>query len=109
MIKIIEKIKKGNGPVGTWPISVVNNINGLANINSAVKTFTFPLSISSFSPNYGGTGGGLILTINGSGYSKQTKVLIDNIVCPITSFIYTSINCQIPSNVCVFCKWIKNN
>ncbi len=90
---------KGNGPVGTWRISILNNLYGLAQINSQVKLFTYPLELSSFTPNYSGVGGGVRVSIYGTGFSANSKILVDGNECPVLSFNYTYLSCVIPSNV----------
>ena len=49
--------KKGNGPVGTFNINVNVIGKGYAQISSSVKTYTFQLVTSSFSPSFSGVGG----------------------------------------------------
>ncbi len=46
--------------------------------------------------------GGVKITITGNGFSKQTQVLVDNIICPIFYLSYNSIICITPSNVIIF-------
>ena len=90
---------KGNGSAGTWQISVLNHLYGLAQINSPVKTFTYPLELSSFTPNYSGVGGGVRISVYGTGFSANSKILVDDIECPVLSFNHTYLICVIPSNV----------
>ncbi|XP_040210574.1 fibrocystin-L-like [Rana temporaria] len=82
---------------GTFPISLQNK-KGLARSSAA---FTYELSMTSISPNQGSFGGGLILTIAGSGFDETvSKVLVCNSECSIdqmrsnTSFLL----CELPLN-----------
>ena len=59
---------------------------------------------SSIVPTYGGVGGGVKITINGTGFSKQTQVLVDGIDCPIFYQTYNSLVCTTPQNVIIRLK-----
>ena len=53
-------------------------------------------TITSVSPSRGGTGGGVVLTITGTGFStiqNQNKVTIDGTMCMVISANSTEINC----------------
>ncbi len=53
--------------------------------------------VSSITPNRGGTGGGTLITINGSKFptsSDQARVFIDNSECDIESITSTEIKCR---------------
>lgn len=67
-------------------------------LNSA---FTYRLSmtsrVESVSPSRGGTGGGVVVTIKGSGFSttqSDNKVTIDGTACAVTSASETEIQCK---------------
>lgn len=66
---------------------------------NVATTFTFSLTATTISPTLSGTGGGLILEINGNGFSANSKVTVDNNNCPVKSFTYSKLTCIIPSNV----------
>lgn len=94
----------GEGPLGIYPFSVNIFGKGLASLStSAAETkYTFELEANSFSPDKSGTGGGVIVSISGKGFTKNTKVSIDGNDCPILTNSYILITCVVPSNVCVF-------
>ncbi|XP_018426208.1 PREDICTED: fibrocystin-L [Nanorana parkeri] len=65
---------------GTFPLSL-HNEKGFARSSA---TFTYELSMTSISPNEGSFGGGLMLTIAGSGFDETlSKVLVCNSDCKI--------------------------
>lgn len=68
-------------------------------MTSATTTVTFSLSATSITPLLSGTGGGVLVTISGQGFDNTTKVLIDNINCPIQTFTFYNITCLTPANV----------
>ncbi|XP_069813288.1 fibrocystin-L-like isoform X2 [Dendropsophus ebraccatus] len=76
---------------GTFPITLRNE-KGFARSSAR---FTYLLSITGVSPNEGSFGGGLMLTVTGSGFdSRQSKVFVCNIECKVnqersnTSLLY---------------------
>ncbi|XP_077349351.1 fibrocystin-L [Lithobates pipiens] len=82
---------------GTFPI-LLQNKKGFARSSA---TFTYELSMTSISPNQGSFGGGLMLTIAGSGFDEMvSKVLVCNAECKIdqvrsnASFLL----CELPLN-----------
>ncbi|XP_056378584.1 fibrocystin-L-like [Hyla sarda] len=82
---------------GTFPVTLQNE-KGLARSSAR---FTYELSMTGVSPNEGSFGGGLTLTISGSGFdSQQSKVFVCNSECKViqqrsdTSFLY----CEVPRN-----------
>ncbi|CAF0756351.1 unnamed protein product [Brachionus calyciflorus] len=85
------------GPIGVYNFTVNVLGKGLATMNDAT-TFEFELIASDFNPKLSGVGGGAIITINGSGFTKQTSVKIDSILCTYVSHSYTAISCIVPSN-----------
>ena len=64
-------------------------------------TLTIPLVVSSISPSQSGTGGGVLMSIEGQGFSQETQVYIDGRVCPLVvgSSNYSLLKCLTPSNV----------
>ncbi|KAM4026998.1 fibrocystin-L isoform 2-T2 [Anomaloglossus baeobatrachus] len=76
---------------GTFPVSF-QNVKGFA--RSSAK-FSYELSMTGVSPNQGSFGGGLILTISGSGFDNElSKVFVCNSECQVdqesstASFLY---------------------
>ena len=59
--------------------------------------FTYSLAISSISATQGSYGGGLEITLSGSGFAgSNTSITICDSSCPITSSIgATSVSCQV--------------
>ncbi|KAM5157489.1 fibrocystin-L [Mantella aurantiaca] len=107
---------------GTFPV-VLHNENGFAR-SSAV--FTYQLSMTSVTPNQGSFGGGLILTIAGSGFDETlSRVLVCNSNCTIDGLrsnasilfcevpLYNSTNASQICNVGVLngdnAVWINNS
>ena len=88
----------GENSVGTYKFIVSVIGKGLARMNSKT-TATFQLKATEFTPALGSTGGANILTINGSGFSQNTSVIIDNNKCKILRTDYNSIQCIVPQNV----------
>ena len=91
-------------------VSVVVTVYDLGSSNS--KPFEYAFSLTGVSITQGGLGGGNNLTINGSGFSNNTKVFICNLECSITEFVSTiQIVCLIPAsqarlnNVRSFCVY----
>ncbi len=91
----------------TVPDAVVKNADSVCTVSvaengqTATSTFTYRLAltpvISSSSPARGGTGGGTLLTITGSGFpNDQTmvKVSIAGATCDITAISSTQILCR---------------
>ena len=70
-------------------------------MNTATQ-FTFNLVASSISPSTSGTGGGVFLEVTGTGFSKNSQVLVDSINWPVTAYNYTLIRCIVPANVIYF-------
>ncbi|XP_040210575.1 fibrocystin-L-like [Rana temporaria] len=82
---------------GTFPI-LLQNKKGFARSSA---TFTYELSMTSISPNQGSFGGGLILTIAGSGFDGTlSKVLICNSECKIDQMRSNAsfLLCELPLN-----------
>ncbi|XP_069815730.1 fibrocystin-L-like [Dendropsophus ebraccatus] len=82
---------------GTFPITLQNE-KGFAKSSAS---FTYQLSMTGVSPNEGSFGGGLMLTIAGSGFdSQQSKVFVCNTECKVnkersnSSLLY----CETPRN-----------
>jgi len=92
---------KGPNPVGTYTFSVNIANKGLAQITSQVTTLTFSLQATAIAPTTTGTGGGVLVTINGQGFSSTTRVQIDSINCPIQSYTYSTLTCLTPPNVII--------
>ena len=86
-------------PVGTYTFSLNVASKGYANITSVNMTLTFPLVVKSLSPTMSGTGGGVLVSIEGEGFSQDTLVLIDNSLCSLVTFNYSFVTCLTPSNV----------
>ncbi|XP_056378576.1 fibrocystin-L-like isoform X2 [Hyla sarda] len=80
---------------GTFPVTLQNE-KGFAKSGAR---FTYDLSMTGVSPNEGSFGGGLTLTISGSGFdNQQSKVFVCNSECKViqqrsdTGFLY----CEVP-------------
>ena len=71
----------------------------MAQISSTTTTLTFTLQATLITPTISGTGGGVLVTIIGQGFSSATQVLIDSINCPIQSMTYSNLTCLTPPNV----------
>ncbi len=87
----------GENPVGTYSFKVNILGKGLARM-STTATATFSLTASSVTPTSGSTGGGNVLTITGSGFSKSCRVTVDSNECQIISVRYGQITCKSPSS-----------
>lgn len=78
---------------------VTVNSGGQTQVSSDAYEFIGSLTpqINSITPSIGGTGGGTIVTIEGSGFTTQSSdpisVTIDNVECAITQNTDTSISC----------------
>nr|ACD54600.1 fibrocystin-like protein [Adineta vaga] len=67
--------------------------------SSINRTINVPLTIDTFNPSEGGVGGGYSLTINGVGFSLNTKVTVDGNLCSNSQIInFSSIICTVPSS-----------
>lgn len=84
--------------VGTYKLTVNVIGKGFAMMNTNV-TVNVPLVVSSFEPKLGFNSGGNIISINGTGFSKQTNVLIDQNDCKIINASYSLLKCIVPFNV----------
>lgn len=71
-------------------------------------TLTIPLVVSSISPLQSGTGGGVLMSIEGKGLSQDTQVYIDGRLCPLVigSSNYSLLKCLTPTNVNEILKYI---
>jgi len=98
---LICSVDKQQIPAGSYQFSLNVLSKGLAIIkNNEIIKFEF--EVLSLSPDRSGTGGGIFLNINGSGFHSGFKVEIDDINCPIISVNYSLISCIIPANVNYF-------
>ena len=50
--------------------------------------------------------GGVLLSITGSGFSKQSIVTIDGNVCSIQTYTYNLLTCVVPPNVSILSRRI---
>uniref|UniRef100_A0A8C5QTU9 Fibrocystin-L n=1 Tax=Leptobrachium leishanense TaxID=445787 RepID=A0A8C5QTU9_9ANUR len=70
----------GDHPGGTYPVRL-QNVKGYARSSA---NFKYELTLSSVSPNQGSFGGGLIITLTGSGFDKLTSnVSVCNSECKV--------------------------
>ena len=67
-------------------------------MNAAATTASFTLIASSVSPLSGSTGGGNILSVNGTGFSTNSQVTVDGLNCQVVSSSYHLITCIVPSS-----------
>ncbi|CAF0710276.1 unnamed protein product [Brachionus calyciflorus] len=89
------KCTLGINGAGVYPINLLINPYGLAAKNTL---FTYNLAITSISNSQSGVAGGLVLEINGNGYSSMSRVLICENQCEITSASNTQIKCVVPKS-----------
>jgi hypothetical protein len=92
------KIQSAPGVDDSCNVVVTNSKNMVETTSSSAYTYRDPLTstITSVSPSRGGTGGGVVLTITGSGFSttpSQNKVTIDGTMCMVISATATEIRC----------------
>lgn len=91
----------GEGPLGSFYFRVNVLGKGFAVLSSVASNtmYTFEIDAFSVSPNTTGTGGGIIIDIIGKGFSNNTGIFIDGIICPIQNYSYSKISCMVPANV----------
>lgn len=90
--------KVGNIPFGEYNFTVNVVSNGLAQMNDN-PTVKFYLKATSFNPSRSGTGGGILLNITGTGFSKDVIVTVDSNECKLTFVSLNLIICQVPPSV----------
>ncbi|XP_070541075.1 fibrocystin-L-like [Ptychodera flava] len=90
----------GDASGGTQDISVVVDSVGLASHPSGTVQYQYSVEISDVSPSSGSTGGGLEITIAGSGFSNSSDDLtveLDGSECEIVSASFDTIVCLTPA------------
>ena len=92
------KIQSAPGADDSCHVIVTNSDSMIQEILSSAYTYKDNLTstITGVSPSRGGTGGGVRLTITGSGFSStqsQNKVTIDGTMCMVISATTTEIQC----------------
>ena len=85
----------GINSIGTYNFTVNVLGKGLAVMNAQADV-TFHLNASSMNPVRSSTGGGVLLTINGTGFSVNTEVSVDGNHCRKVSSTYRMIECIVP-------------
>ena len=96
--EVPAKIQSASGVDDTCDVVVNNPENMVEKTLSSGYTYkdTLTSTITSVSPSRGGTGGGVVLTITGTGFSttqSQNKVTIDGTMCMVISATTTEIKC----------------
>ena len=97
--QVPAKMQSAPGADDTCDVVITNPTNMVEKISSSGYTYRDSLTstITGVSPSRGGTGGGVVLTITGSGFSttpSQNKVTIDGTMCMVTSATTTEIKCM---------------
>ncbi len=72
------------------PVTV--NVKDQGNSNNNIN-YTFNLVITSLSNNQASIGGGLLLSINGNGFSPNSKITICGNNCSLINSSLTTLNC----------------
>jgi len=85
-----EELPGGNHAVGMNLANI-----GFSNNNVSVAV---PLLVNSVSPSEGSIGGGLLLTINGSGLATETDVTICSKSCPVMAGSAHMLVCAVPAS-----------
>ena len=86
-------------PAGTYPVNVIIAGSGLAYVtpqNVSTTSFTSSLSVTGVAPLASSYGGGVSITVTGSGFGtlgNQTIVNICNTNCTVTSATFTQLVC----------------
>jgi hypothetical protein len=85
-----------NAPSGQYILQLNVADKGLASSNNSYMV-DVPLSITSFAPNGGDSGGGYTLTIVGGGFSSDALVTLgENFCINVTVVSFTTIQCIVP-------------
>ena len=85
-----------SSPSGTQVVRVNVDGKGYASCN-VICTVTVPLTVTSLEPSTGGSGGGYLLTVNGTGFSLNTIVTLDGNTCTSSEVVDSStIMCIVP-------------
>ena len=83
-------------PAGGYPVMVHVDGKGLATTG---MNFTYQLNVDTVTPNQSGYGGGKLITISGSGFSRESMVEICGKSCEISeNYVVndTNIKCEVP-------------
>ncbi len=96
--EVPAKIQSAPGADDSCDLVVTNSENRVEKTLPSGYTYRDPLTstITGVSPSRGGTGGGVVLTITGTGFStiqSQNKVTIDGTMCMVISATSTEIKC----------------
>ena len=88
-----------NTPAGTYPVNVIIPSQGLAYVataNVTLTSFTASLAVTGVTPLSSSYGGGVSITLTGSGFgtlANQTIVSICNTNCSVVSSTYNKVVC----------------
>ncbi|XP_053372850.1 fibrocystin-L-like [Mercenaria mercenaria] len=84
----------GNGPAGIYPVLVKVEGKGYAVGNTE---FTYAANVTSIYPSSGSLGGGVILTIQGFGFTTDANVTIQGQGCEVLSTQTHKLTCIVPN------------
>ncbi|KAI8520669.1 hypothetical protein Bbelb_004230 [Branchiostoma belcheri] len=84
----------GDMVAGSYPVSV--NVAGMGLAVSST-TFMSQMSLESVDPPTGSFGGGLTLTLGGSGFSASTVATVCGVSCPVTNTEPLELECTLPA------------
>lgn len=87
------KCVMGINKAGSYPVVLKVDQVGYANKNMNVL---YSLNVASLSTSSSGVAGGVLLEVNGNGFSPTTSVKICSNDCALVSVTQTKIVCQVP-------------
>ncbi|XP_066271168.1 fibrocystin-L-like [Branchiostoma lanceolatum] len=85
----------GDNVAGSYAVNVWVAGMGLA---SSSASFIYRLSLDSVQPTSGSFGGGIPLTLGGSGFSSTTVATVCGDPCPVSSTALSQMECMLPPN-----------
>ncbi|KAM7075199.1 fibrocystin-L isoform 18-T20 [Molossus nigricans] len=89
-----------NGSAGHFPVAVSVADAGLArHVEGQVRHFTYRSRISHVWPASGSLAGGTLLTLSGSGFNENSKVLVGNETCNVIDGDLNKITCRTPKRI----------